>query len=128
MTTTAIPRPCKICRIVTTNKNGYCEKHQAAYEEQEKKRKLYREQYRGSRHKRGYDATWYEVRKIYLMQHPLCERCEKEGRITPAREVHHKIALKDGGERLNPDNFMALCRACHHILTQEEIQNRRAAG
>lgn len=125
MSVQSIPRPCKICRQITTNQNGYCDKHQGAYEEQEKRRKQWLERNRGSRHARGYDNLWYEVRRTYLMQHPLCEQCEKEGRITPAREVHHKVALRDGGERLNPDNFMALCRACHQKFTQEEIAKRR---
>lgn len=120
-----IPRPCKVCRKTTLNKNGYCDEHQAFFEEQEKKRKQWFERHRGSRHERGYDNTWYKVRKTYLMLHPLCEQCEKEGRLTLAKEVHHKIALRDGGSRLDPDNFMAVCRACHQKFTQEEIAKRR---
>jgi predicted HNH restriction endonuclease len=30
--------------------------------------------------------------------------------------VHHKVALRDGGKRLNPVNFMALCDNCHAIV------------
>lgn len=37
-----------------------------------------------------YNTTrWRNLRNAYLMEHPLCERCEKEGRITPATDVHH---------------------------------------
>lgn len=125
MATGAIPRPCKICRKLTTNKNGFCDEHKSVGEEQVKRWQAQYDLRRGSPSRRGYDATWVKVRKTYLMQHPLCEQCEKEGRITPAREVHHIIALQDGGNRLDESNFMAVCHACHQKFTQEEIENRR---
>lgn len=121
MTTQQIPRPCKICRKLTLNTPPYCDEHKHVHEEKKAQWDLRR----GSRHERGYDNLWVKVRKMYLMAHPLCEMCEKEGRIMPAREVHHIVALRDGGARLDSENFMAVCRACHQKLTQEEIRRRR---
>lgn len=48
----------------------------------------------------------------------LCELCMKEGKITPAEEVHHKIHLSqqninDPNVTLNYDNLIALCREHH---------------
>jgi 5-methylcytosine-specific restriction endonuclease McrA len=63
--------------------------------------------------------AWVTTRSLYLDKvNHLCERCQAEGRITPARFVHHKIYLteanyKDPRVSLNFDNLEALC-ADHH--------------
>ena len=65
---------------------------------------------------RGYDATWQRLRLRYLMQHPLCAECARQGRVTAATDVHHIVPRRDGG----PDedsNLMALCHACHSRVT-----------
>lgn len=64
---------------------------------------------------------WKEVRKEYYQAHPLCERCLKEGRITPAHDIHHRLSPFAKG--LTPEekyrrafdwsNLMALCVDCH---------------
>jgi hypothetical protein len=41
------------------------------------------------------------------------ERC---GRGAKTLDVHHRIALKDGGLPCDPDNLEALCRPCHRTL------------
>ena len=61
-----------------------------------------------NRHERGYDAAWYKVRNRYLKLHPNCEYCGE-----PSEEVHHKVPIKLGGERLSFSNLVALCRICH---------------
>lgn len=120
-----IPRPCNTCRVLTTNKSGYCDKHEPAYLELKAKRDAMYNIRRGSPSKRGYDASWVKCRNLYLELHPLCENCEKQGRITPAKEVHHIIALADGGARLDFDNLMAVCRPCHKKLTLQEYEKRK---
>jgi len=42
----------------------------------------------------------------------------KEGRITPAEEVHHVLPLSHGGTH-SEDNLMALCKSCHSRITAE---------
>lgn len=32
-----------------------------------------------------------------MTAHPLCEQCEREGRITPAQQVDHIIPLERAG-------------------------------
>lgn len=124
-----IPKPCPICRRANTNKTGYCDEHEPKYlEDRAKREAMFRSRYdkkRGSPSKRGYDGTWVKVRKNYLMQHPLCEQCEKEGRIMPAREVHHIQAIAEGGARFDFSNLMAVCRACHQKFTEEQMRARR---
>ena len=64
---------------------------------------------------------WKELRKAYYEEHPLCERCLQEGRITPAQDIHHKLSCFVRGlteeEKyriaFDPNNLMALCVDCH---------------
>lgn len=55
-----------------------------------------------------------------MICNPLCEECEKQGRITPADDVHHTISFMstdDPLERLRLafdfDILMSLCDECH---------------
>lgn len=65
-------------------------------------------------------SRWLHLRKDKLTEHPLCERCEEEGRVTAATEVHHIIPVEHGLSRqdkeqlmFNSTNLRALCHACH---------------
>jgi 5-methylcytosine-specific restriction endonuclease McrA len=63
--------------------------------------------------------AWKNCRAGYIRQAGgLCERCLKEGRITPGKFVHHKIYLNADNIQcpeitLNYDNLELLCRECH---------------
>lgn len=71
-----------------------------------------------SAQERGYDGRWQRVRAQYIAAHPLCMDCEKQGRTTPAVDVHHIEKISDAPERrLDAANLMALCRACHNQRT-----------
>lgn len=65
-------------------------------------------------HKRGYDSAWQKVRNLKLRLNPLCERCEKEGKIIMAEMVHHIIPIDQGGARLGMENLESLCYNCHN--------------
>ena len=79
---------------------------------------------------------WHELRRGYLQEHPLCERCYREGieqtgqpYITAAVDVHHKVPVESAKteqemERLayNPANLEALCIPCH-IKTHQEMHS-----
>lgn len=54
------------------------------------------------------------------MNHPLCERCEKAGKVVPAIDIHHKISFMTGKTPLDkkalafdPNNLESLCKKCH---------------
>lgn len=63
---------------------------------------------------------WKSCREAYLKKvGGLCERCLKEGRVTPADVVHHKTYINenninDPNITLNFDNLEALCRQHHN--------------
>ena len=66
---------------------------------------------------RGYDAQWQRVRAAQLRRHPLCEDCGERGYVTEASEVHHVVALRLGGMRLDYGNLRSLCKGCHSRRT-----------
>lgn len=65
-------------------------------------------------------TRWLRLRRDVLTAHPLCQRCEDEGRLTAATEVHHvrpveeAITYGDKRQRMyDPHNLRALCHDCH---------------
>lgn len=74
-----------------------------------------------------HSTKWLRLRRDKLSDYPLCERCEEEGRITAATEVHHIVPVENGltrreKERLAYDrhNLRALCHDCH-VKTHTEM-------
>ena len=51
------------------------------------------------------------IRAAFLSTHPLCVMCSAKGRVTPATELDHIVALMHGGTE--QDNYQALCHDCH---------------
>ncbi len=61
--------------------------------------------------------------------HYLCVDCLRAGKITPAEEVHHIIALtpqtvNDPMISLRLDNLKSLCRECHKKYDPKRIPKR----
>ena len=83
---------------------------------------------------------WKMIRADYLRQHPLCERCRREGiaagvlpdgYITSAVDVHHKTTVESAkteqemerlAYNLDGNNLEALCIPCH-IRTHQEMRS-----
>jgi 5-methylcytosine-specific restriction protein A len=68
---------------------------------------------RPSSAQRGYDAEWEKIRAAYLAAHP---RCSYPGCPLPSTEVHHIIAIKDGGTH-DEINLQAYCKKHHSRIT-----------
>ena len=73
---------------------------------------------------------WLKLRRDKLTAQPLCERCQLDGIVTPATEVHHVTPVEDGltyaaKRRLmyDPHNLRSLCHACH-VKTHTELGRR----
>lgn len=63
---------------------------------------------------------WRRLRALFLRENPLCAACERNGRTTAARHVHHKRKRQDHPDlALDWDNLEALCQPCHSIETGE---------
>ena len=85
---------------------------------------------RGTAHERGYDSRWAKARKTFLLSHPLCAECQRQGRVTAARVVDH-IVPHQGDQRLFWDqaNWQPLCDYtstfnCHGAKTSKEANDR----
>lgn len=102
-------RPCSFPGCPGLTSGRYCEEHQAL------------ENRRYERHQRDpgtaerYGKDWKRIRAAYLSEHPFCETCRKDGRITEASMVHHIRPLREGGAN-DEGNLMALCLSCHARL------------
>lgn len=69
--------------------------------------------------------AWKDIREFVISRDKgLCQRCKREGRLTPGKIVHHKIPLtpaniNDTRISLNPDNLEYVCKECHEIIHEE---------
>ena len=103
-------RPCRYPGCPNLCESGvYCETHRKEWSH---------DALRGNATARGYDAKWREARRLFLKRNPLCQRCLKYGRLTPATVVDHIVPHR--GDMLlfwDQENWQALCKACHDQKT-----------
>ena len=74
-------------------------------------------------------SQWHKLRQVKLAEQPLCEECLKQGIVTAAQCVHHKIWLtaeniKDPAVALNKDNLASLCLQCHNRIHSRSAHQR----
>lgn len=83
---------------------------------------------------------WRDTRKIKMVNNPLCEICEIEGRITPTDDIHHLRTFTQAQDEAQKDllafdydNLISLCDKCHQrihhgdykgCITLDEIKER----
>ena len=64
------------------------------------------------------DKRWKRLRKSKLRGNPLCEDCERVGKVSITEEVHHIKPFDITGDyellAFDYDNLMSLCKECHH--------------
>ena len=106
-------RPCSHPGCPKLTYGRFCDEHA----KQEARR--YERYDRDPAARKRYNRTWKRIRDRYISLHPLCERCEKQGRIPPAEEVHHIKPLSCGGTN-ETSNLMSLCTSCHSEITARE--------
>ena len=72
---------------------------------------------------------WRRLR-AYIMERDghLCQPCYRRGKLTPARQVDHKVALCNGGTDAD-DNLEAICLKCHaHKTRQDQLGKAIGCG
>ena len=67
---------------------------------------------------------WKALRLSFLIQHPLCAECLKEGKVTPADQVHHRASPFAKGQinyalLLDENNLESIC-AYHHAMEHQK--------
>ncbi|MEG2344206.1 MAG: HNH endonuclease signature motif containing protein [Acidaminococcaceae bacterium] len=106
-------RPCSHPGCPNLTATRFCEEHT------KEENKRYERYSRDPAAKRRYGRAWKRIRDRYIAAHPLCENCQKQGKLTKAEEVHHILPLSRGGTHVDT-NLMALCKACHSRITAED--------
>ena len=114
-------RPCSHPGCAALVEGRFCETHAQA------NARDYSRYRRDPETNRRYGAAWRKIRAAYIAAHPLCEECQRAGRLTPAREVHHILPLSQGGGHA-VENLMALCTPCHSGFTLAENNRQRREG
>lgn len=77
--------------------------------------------------RKAYGSTeWRKLRDWYMKQHPICEECLKNGKVTPAEDIHHVKSPFLKGEinwalLLDADNLKPLCKRCHANLHNKQL-------
>ena len=94
------------CPRLAEEGSQYCKEHKKLMDSQ------YNRYERRPDTNKKYGRAWKRIRDRYAREHPLCERCFAEGRLTPVEEVHHIIPISQGGTHY-PSNLMSLCQSCH---------------
>ena len=70
-------------------------------------------------------AEWRAARAAQLAEQPLCELCEKRGRVTAATVVNHRVPHRgDWARFIDQKNLQSLCKPCH----DGEVQARERTG
>ena len=106
-------RPCSYPGCPELTEGRYCIEHE------ELAAKNYERYDRDPSVRKRYGRSWKRIRDRYIQAHPLCEECRKQGRLTPAEEVHHIVPLSQGGDS-SYGNLMALCTSCHSRITARD--------
>ena len=105
-------RPCSFSGCPKLTEGRFCEEH----EKQESRR--YEKYGRDPAVKKRYGRAWQRIRDRYAAEHPLCESCLEEGRLTAMEEVHHRLPLTEGGTH-DEGNLVSLCQSCHARIHAE---------
>lgn len=77
--------------------------------------------YKHNRQSEKYYNTlqWKNLRNSYIKEHPFCQKCLEEGRVTLAEEVHHITTILSAPEEFryavltDDQNLVSLCKKCH---------------
>ena len=68
-------------------------------------------------------CAWKRLRRRKLATAPLCELCERAGRLAPAVAVDHIVAITQGGPAFPElSGLMSLCIRCHNAKTRHVEQ------
>ncbi|MEE3416812.1 MAG: HNH endonuclease signature motif containing protein [Prevotella sp.] len=105
-----------------------------------KKKRIYAKNERNSEIANIYNSKqWKDLRNLYLLEHPLCEKCLEQGKVSgtnlsgtkvsATEEIHHIRKISSGRNEkemkeiaYDYGNLMALCKECHHKIHNNKIK------
>ncbi|WBL53610.1 HNH endonuclease [Bacillus phage yong1] len=110
-------KPLRVCPAPgcpSLTRDRYCDEHKT---QQQEETKHYNKHSRNKTITSFYKSTdWKRTRQLGLIRdNYLCQHCLKDHCFTPADMVHHIVEVKeDWSKRLDLDNLVSLCNACHN--------------
>lgn len=111
---TSAPHACQQPGCPNKIRHGaYCDQH----------RRRRAQQRRHDHHELAFynTARWRRFCAWFKARHPLCERCKKQGRLTPTEHVDHVIPRSERPDlEYDEGNCQGLCRSCHSTKTLED--------
>jgi hypothetical protein len=61
---------------------------------------------------------WNRLREQKLKHSPVCEHCDRRGKLVTANTIDHVVAISKGGPPFpGLDGLMSLCATCHNQKT-----------
>lgn len=101
-------KPCSYPGCPRLTDERYCPEHKKLLEKQY-------DTYRRSKESAEFyhSSMWRKKRANYLIEHPFCVECQRNGKLTKATVVDHIIPIRMGGDLLDESNLQALCTSCH---------------
>jgi 5-methylcytosine-specific restriction protein A len=99
---------------------GRCDEHRRA---KERDRSRARRKQARERNRMYAREKWAIVRRRKLFEVGLCE-LQHPGCLGIASEVHHKVAMEDGGAADDMENLVSACKPCHSVETRREQLQR----
>ena len=101
-------KPCAYPGCPELTNDRYCPEHKKLMDSQ------YNTYVRSRSSTEFYNShAWKKKRANFLIEHPFCVECWKNGKLTKAQIVDHIIPIKMGGEPLDDSNLQGLCWSCH---------------
>jgi 5-methylcytosine-specific restriction enzyme A len=97
---------------------GRCDEHRKT---RERERSRVRRQEARDRNRMYASKQWAIFRRRKLSLNPICELCDQ----ALATEVHHKVAMGDGGAPYSFANAISTCKPCHSRETRREQLDRQ---
>ena len=112
MVPTKPKRPCSYPGCPKLTDGRLCEEHAKA------EAKRYEKYDRDPAVRRRYGRAWKRIRDRYIQEHPLCELCQQEGRLTTTRSRWRKAEPMRGTTSL----------PCVNPVTPESMPSAVTAG
>lgn len=111
-------KACKYCGKIH-DKKYICKAKEKAFKERDNEQAKRNSQ---NRRFRATSAWRKKSASIRLRDKNLCLVCLNQGRYVPGESVHHIVSLKeDFNKRLDDDNLITLCNACHELAESGKI-------
>jgi 5-methylcytosine-specific restriction enzyme A len=102
------------CRVLIERGQRFCPGHEV----EDRNRQ---EQGRLSAADRGYNARWNRESREWLMDHPWCVECARQGLQVVATVVDHAVPARVAPDRFyDRTNWQPLCKRHHDIKTARE--------